>query len=224
MPIQKIEKSKRIDEILDLLEMFYDISTLLTLGTPLDQLLRNMFEKVSVKTKIISVLVWLLDEKKEFFDLAASHNIPSPLLATMKISRMRSNEGTAGVVLRTKKFYLMKDISTDPHAKPEYQKTMKELNIPIKAVASFPMIVEREFIGVFSFFFSGTKQSISRTDFIVFSSIANQIASFVQSSRIFQELQKKVEELERFQKVTLGRELKMVDLKKEIKKMKEKSE
>lgn len=171
-----------------LLEMFYDISFLLTLGPSLDSVLQEMFKKTKEQTGISSILIWVLDQKKEFFDLAASCHLPQAMIDVFKSQRLRKDQGTPGAVLKTKKFYLMKDIFTDPRAVPLYIETILKTKIPMKSIVSFPMIIMGEKIGVLSFFFSEPKESISRIEFIIFSTIANQIASFIKNAGMLVEV------------------------------------
>lgn len=171
-----------------LLEMFYDISALLTLGPSLENVLQEMFKKIKEQTGISSILIWLLDQKKEFFDLAASCHLPKAMIDIFKANKLKSHQGTPGLVLKTRKFYLMEDVLTNPRAVPQYVETVLKTKAPIRSIASFPMIAGGEGIGVFSFFFSGPKKSISRIEFIIFSTIANQIASFVKNTGMLKEV------------------------------------
>lgn len=183
-----VKKIKEEDskEMRLLLEMFYDTSALLTLGPSLENVLQKMFKKIKEQTGISSILIWLLDSKKEFFDLAASCHLPKTMIEVFRANKLKSNQGTPGLVLKTKKFYLMKDVLADPRAVPQYVETVLKTKAPIRSIASFPMIARGEGIGVFSFFFSGPKKSISRIEFIIFSTIANQIASFVKNTEILE--------------------------------------
>lgn len=173
-----------------LLEMFYDISSSLTLGPTLEDVLQEMFEKIKEQTGISSILIWVLDEKKEFFDLASYCHLPQAMIDIFKARRLKRNEGTPGMVLKTKKFYLMEDILTDPYSVPKYVETVIKSKAPIRGILSFPMIIRDEAIGVFSFFFAVPRESISRIEFIIFSTIANQIASFIQNTAIVAEMRR----------------------------------
>ncbi|MEK9209263.1 MAG: GAF domain-containing sensor histidine kinase [Patescibacteria group bacterium] len=181
-------KEETSKEMQLLLEMFYDTSALLTLGPSLDDVLQEMFQKIKEQTKISSILIWLLDQKKEFFDLAASCHLPKAMIDIFKAKRLKSNQGTPSTVLKTRKFYLMKDILTDPRAVSQYVETVLKTKAPIRSIASFPMIAGGEGLGVFSFFFSGPKESISKMEFIIFSTIANQIASFIKNTEMLEEV------------------------------------
>src|SRR3989344_4973987 len=190
-----IRKRVGMEEMRGLLEMYYDISTLLTLGTPLADVLEEMFEKTEKKIGISSILIWLLDKKKEFFELAASYRLPKVMIDAFTATKLKHNQGTPGVVLKTKKFFLMKDILKDPLAVPSYVETVLKSKAPIRSIVSFPLKIRNEIIGTFGFFFSEPKESISRIEFITFSTIANQIASFIQNSKTLQELREKMKEL-----------------------------
>lgn len=193
-PKEITRKRIEIEEMRGLLEMYYDISTLLTLGTPLDEVLKEMFEKTEKKIRISSILIWLLDEKKEFFELAATYRLPKVMIDAFTATKLRYNQGTPGIVLKTKKFYLMKDILKDPLAVPKYVETVLKSNAPLRSIASFPLEIRGEVIGSFGFFFSEPKESISRVEFVTFSTIANQIASFIQNSKILRQLREKMKE------------------------------
>ena len=63
---------------------------------------------------------------------------------------------------------------------------------------------------------------IVKEDVILFSSLANYAALFIENSQINEKLQQRVNELERFHRLTIYREMKMIELKKEIKELKNK--
>ena len=217
------EEKNAINEINNLLETFYDVSDVLTLGPSLEQVLREMFVRISKRAKVFGANLWLLDGKKEFFNLAAAYGLPEPFVELCKKSPLQNAEGVPGAVLRTKKPYLMKDPHGDPAAPKRFIDLMGEKGFDIKSVFATPLIVNGEAIGSLNFFLSEQKESLSRAEYVLFYSIGNQIASFIQNSKIAEELKKRVEELEKFQKVMVGRELEMINLKKEITRLKEQS-
>ncbi len=77
-------------------------------------------------------------------------------------------------------------------------------------------------LGVFIVGSVGKPIVISKDQVRFCSIIANQTAMAVKNSTLYEEKLKKIEELERWQKLTVGREVRMDDLKKEIKELKEK--
>lgn len=186
----------RLRQIEEQLDLFFRISTLLTLGPSLKDVLRGLFEKISKKMRVSSLAIWLVDEKKEFFDLAAHHLYPPVFLEELKKSKLKSTEGGPGFAFRTKKPYLIKDIYTDPRTAKRFLEITKKEALPIRSIAFFPLMAKNETIGVFNFIFSQPRESLSRIEFIIFQTIANQIASFIQNSKIFQESQREKKELE----------------------------
>lgn len=223
-PAEPEGEKNSVIEINNLLETFYDVSDMLTLGPSLDQVLQEMFVRISKRTKVFGANLWLLDEKKEFFKLAAAYGLPEPFVELCKKSPLQSSEGVPGAVLRTKKPYLMRDPFGDPAAPKRFIDLMGEKGFDIKSVFATPLIVNGEAMGSLNFFLSEHKESLSRAEYVLFYSIGNQIASFIQNSKIAGELKKRVEELEKFQKVMVGRELEMINLKKEITRLREQAQ
>ena len=84
----------------------------------------------------------------------------------------------------------------------------------------YPMTVEDQVIGVVGLFF---KKELQPEVAEALPSMANTIAIAIERERAEKELENKMDELERFNKFAVGRELKMINLKEEINELFEKS-
>lgn len=58
-------------------------------------------------------------------------------------------------------------------------------------------------------------------DIILFSALVGQSSLFIENAKINTELQERINELEKFRRITVGRELKVIELKEEIQRLKE---
>jgi len=98
----------------------------------------------------------------------------------------------------------------------------------IRTTIQVPLIYRGEKIGVFSIE-SCKPQAYTNRDFSLAQAIADQIATFIENMRLYEdlkhanlELQKRLKELEEFYEIAVERELRMIELKKEIEELRKK--
>src|SRR3989338_3751056 len=185
-PPEKLESD--LAQTKNLLEIFYDISTLLAIGPSLNDVLKEMFVRMSKRIDIAGLSIWLANKEKNIFDLSASYNLPEPFVALQKTG-LKIDEGAPGIVFKTKKPYFMKEPFSDPYAPQRFLDLIKKINFKIESLFALPLVAQGEILGVFNVFLDERRDSVSRVEYILFYSIANQIASFIQNSRHVQELQ-----------------------------------
>ena len=105
---------------------------------------------------------------------------------------------------------------------PEERKNLKNLSREmrnLKIGLCLPLLVKEELIGMI---FLGNKLSgspYSSQDFDLLTTLSSQSAIAINNAISYEEIRKRKEELERFYKVTVGRELRMAELKKKIKEL-----
>ncbi len=115
------------------------------------------------------------------------------------------------------------DVSIEPETLFLRAKIARETGI--KAGFGVPILVKDEVLAVLVFFMFESREEDKHLVEVI-SAVAKQLGSLLQRKRMYEELQKayaklqkQVEELEIFHRVAVGRELKMVELKEEIKKL-----
>jgi GAF domain-containing protein len=103
---------------------------------------------------------------------------------------------------------------------PAEQEVTKLRNL--RTILYVPLLADDEVLGVFIVGSIGAPCVISKDQERLCETIANQTALAVKNSMLYEEKLKKIAELERWQKLTAGREVRMGDLKNEIEELKEK--
>ncbi len=103
---------------------------------------------------------------------------------------------------------------------PKFWKTLLA-NEGFVSECIFPLEVRDNPVGILTTYYR-QEHVYSSEEFGVLDTIAHFLAISLENFQIFLSLQEKINELERFYKLTVGRELKMIELKKEIEELKEK--
>jgi len=87
-----------------------------------------------------------------------------------------------------------------------------------------PLIFEKKVIGIVVLGNKISGEAFSSQDLDLLSTLSSQVSIALKNASLFAEISKRKEELERFYRLTVGRELKMAELKKRIKELEEKLE
>jgi GAF domain-containing protein len=90
----------------------------------------------------------------------------------------------------------------------------------LRTLLYVPLIGDEKVLGVFIAGSVGEPCVISKDQVRLCSTIANQTAMAVKNATLYEEMLKKIVELEKWQRLTVGREIKMRDLKMEIEELK----
>lgn len=99
----------------------------------------------------------------------------------------------------------------------EVSKKTKELGIEV----FLPFIFERKIIGIIILGAKISGEAFSYQDLDLLNSLCNQTSIALKNASLFAEVNKRKEELERFYNLTVGRELKMAELKERIRELEE---
>ncbi len=91
----------------------------------------------------------------------------------------------------------------------------------IKSLIVVPMVLEDSLIGFLGFDFIRNKKELSKDYDLLLKLISDIFVNALDRKKVFEDLKKRTEDLEKFNKFAVGRELKMVELKKEIKLLRE---
>jgi PAS domain S-box-containing protein len=91
----------------------------------------------------------------------------------------------------------------------------------IKSMLIAPLLVKEEVAGLILLSVTGEPREFTSAEAELAQTIANQVSIAIENARLFSEVQKEKAELERFTRVAVGRELRMVELKRENERLKE---
>ncbi len=155
--------------------------------------------------------VYLVNKKKTTASIACSKNIPEEFL---KRSGIVSIDGNA---VYTKLFRDNEMVILDNYAErfPEHA-ALSGFN----SVISIPISVEGTVVGALNLA-RNRQESISESDIDILRLVTSQMGLIWKRIQFEEELKHNIDELERWKKVTVGRELRMKELKKKIKELEE---
>jgi GAF domain-containing protein len=218
--MKNFEREKRISLIREkLLNILYEITSVLIFEADLKKLLQMILEKIGKGVGACSAVIWVWDKKEKYFKNVASYNWPKELEEFVATEKGRLKGGGVGKAVSEMKPYLMKNAWEDPTLPEKYRPILKRVGI--KAFFCFPLITRGRAFGSLNVYFPEFREDVSDEEVFLFSIIANQISALIENVKMYEELKEKVEELEKFQKIAIGRELRIVELKQEIEKLKE---
>lgn len=111
---------------------------------------------------------------------------------------------------------------TFPEEKREKIVRIKEKMENLQISAIFPLFAGKEFVGVVIIGEREEKEAFSKEEIDLLTSFFRHVSIAFKNALLFHQLKEKKEELEKFYKLTVGRELRMIELKKKIKELEEK--
>jgi len=157
----------------------------------------------------------LLDETSGELILKGQKGISAQVVPL--IERLKIGEGVAGACFQQGTIIIMNDIELSPAYMTVYAR-----KTGAKSLVSIPIRVRERMLGVLDLV-SHTLKTFSREEVALLESIADQIGVAVENASLYEnlkqtnlELEKRLKELEEFYDIAVGRELRMVELKKEI--------
>lgn len=211
------ELKKRTDELSTLCEVDRVASRTLDLNDVTNSALRKLLEVTGVD----SGDVYLFDEKSGELTLKGQIGI-SPEVVPL-IGKLKIGEGVAGAAVQQQDLIIINDIETAPESMTVYAR-----KTGARSVVGVPIKVRDRVLGVLDLV-SRTPRTFTNDEIALLKSITNQIGVAIENASLYEdlkranlELKKRLKELEEFSEIAIGRELRMIDLKKEIEELKEK--
>ena len=144
-----------------------------------------------------------------------------------KILKLSENETLLSLLRKYKKPLGLQEIDLflKRERKTQKREMLKDLKQKIeksKIEIIVPLLFERKPIGMIVLGQKITKEAFSKEDIDLLKGLAHQASIALKNTLLYSEVKKRKEELERFYRLTVGRELKMVELKKKILELEEK--
>ncbi|NCO24668.1 MAG: histidine kinase [Candidatus Infernicultor aquiphilus] len=177
----------------DYLKTLNKISRAITSDLYLEDILKLIVTLTANVMKAKVCNVWLIDEKKQEFNIKATQSMHQEYL---KKRTIKLNEGIVGLVAREKKPKIIFDVLKDEQ--------YKEKNLAIKeglvSMASIPMIVKNEVIGVLNVY-TNKYYEFTTSEITLLSTIANQAAVAIEKTELIVKTKIIQEELETRKKV-----------------------
>lgn len=124
--------------------------------------------------------------------------------------------GLPGRVWADKKAHWIQDVQKDPN----FPRAKIAKNIGVKGAFGFPVFSSEGKVLAVLEFFSDKEEEKDEKFLEIMANIGIQLGRVLERNELEKRLWKQISKLQRFQRITVGRELKMVELKQEIKKLK----
>lgn len=217
LALQHEELRKRKEELSTLCEVDRVASRTLNLDEVMNSALEKLLEVIGVD----SGDVYLVDEGSGELILKGQKGIPRDVVPLIR--RLKTGEGVAGAAFQRGDLIILDDIETAPQSMTVYAR-----KTGARSLVSVPIRVKEKILGILDLV-SHTQRSFSRDEIELLKSIANQIGVAVENARLYEdlkqvnlELEKRLKEHEEFYEIAVGRELRMIELKKEIDELREK--
>lgn len=177
----------------DYLKTLNKISRAITSDLYLEDILKLIVTLTANVMKAKVCNVWLIDEKKQEFNIKATQSMHQEYL---KKRTMKLNEGIVGLVAREKKPKIIFDVLKD--------KQYKEKNLARKeglvSMASLPMMVKGKVIGVLNIY-TTNHYKFTKADINLLSTIANQAAVAIEKTELIVKTKIIKEELDTRKKI-----------------------
>ncbi len=177
----------------DYLKTLNKISRAITSDLYLEDILKLIVTLTANVMKAKVCNVWLIDEKKQEFNIKATQSMHQEYL---KKRTMKLNEGIVGLVAREKKPKIIFNVLKDEQYK-EKNLARKE---GLVSMASVPMMVRDKIIGVLNVY-TTNPYNFTKTDVNLLSTVANQAAVAIEKTELIVETKIIQEELETRKKV-----------------------
>lgn len=217
LTVQHKELEKRNEELSTLCEVDRVASRTLNL----DEIMNSALNKLLEITSVDSGDVYLLDEKSGELILKGQKGISSEVVST--IGRLKIGEDVAGAVVLRRSLIIINNIDIAPPSMTIYAK-----KTGAKSLVSVPIKARDRVLGVLDII-SRTPRTFGKEEVEFLESIANQMGVAIENANLYEnlkqtnfELEKRLKELEEFSELAVGRELRMIELKKEIEDLKKK--
>jgi len=202
---QRSKLEKELKRRAQKLSLLNGVNKKISSSIKLDKVLREIVEGAKELSAVDSSCIQILDEGKTdlIFTLFAGE-------CPQKTPRFNSAPGgIADWILKNPQPLVIPDTAQEgrfPEAKKE----------GIRAIVALPMMSKDKVIGLLRVN-SQTPREFGQEELDLLSNFASQSARSIENARLYEELETKVEDMERFNRLAVDRELKMMELKKRIK-------
>jgi PAS domain S-box-containing protein len=213
---KKAEMSVRrqANEMENMLEASQRLTTTLDLGT----LLQISIDETVKITGLGSGAIYLIEDNNMLKLWATTPPLPPDFPEDLRLMPMDDHPHIKKSIT-TKRPVILADTAKSSLTPAEQAVTKLR---GLRTLLYVPLLGDEKVLGIFIVGSVGEPCAISEDQVHFSSAIANQTALAVKNVKLYEEKSKKVEELEKWQRLTIDREVKMVELKNEIKELKKK--
>ena len=152
--------------------------------------------------------LYLVESLEPALTLAAWEGLPQDFVDRVQL--MRLGQGYTGTTAQTKEPCFIENISGNPALDLE-----EFFRIDMKNFVSYPLLTQERLMGVINLFTLGENR-FSPGDMALLKALSAQMSLSVAHVRRIDELRERNEELEKFNRLAIDRELRMIELKKRI--------
>ncbi len=206
---QRSKLEKELKRRAQKLSLLNEVNKKISSSIKLDKVLRAIVEGAKELSAANSSCIQILDEGKTdlIFTVSAGE---SP----QKTSRFNAApEGMIDWILKNPRPLVISNTAQEGRFPEAREKG-------IRAIVALPIMSKDKVIGLLRVN-SQTPRQFGRVVLDLLSNFASQSAKAIENARLYEEIQTKVEDLERLNRLTVGRELKMVEMKKRVKELTE---
>lgn len=189
------------------LEIINMISSIINQNLPIEDVVRQTLVKTLEALSLAAGGIYLYDRERKQFYLSAQQGLPLSFIE--KIGIVPENDPDVAKLVRFSKPVLIEEFFAPFNPLISAIREYKLGNI-----VSFVLKSKDKVLGIMNMVFSSHKPD--KNDMLILDSIGRELSIAIASAISYADLQKKLSELEEFQDVAVGRELKMIALEKEI--------
>lgn len=198
---------RALEERINLAMFTADIGASITQKGNLQDILQRCTEAMVRHLNAAFARIWTLNKEDNILELQASAGMYTHTDGGH--SRVPVGKFKIGLIAEEHKPHLTNSVIGDPRV-GEQEWARREGMV---AFAGYPLTIENKIVGVMAMF---SRQPLSETVLEALASVADEIAIGIEHKRAEEEIIKKVEELEKFYEMAVGRELRMKELKEEL--------
>ncbi|MBI5205822.1 MAG: GAF domain-containing protein [Nitrospirae bacterium] len=202
---------KALEERINLAIFTADIGASITQKGNLQDILLRCTEAMVRRLNAAFARIWTLNKEDNMLELQASAGMYTHIDGGH--SRVPVGKFKIGLIAEERKPHLTNSVIGDPRV-GEQEWAKREGMV---AFAGYPLTIENRIVGVMAMF---SRQPLSKTVLEALAAVANEIAIGIEHKKSEKGLNEKVEELEKFYEMAIGRELKMKELKEELARLK----
>lgn len=200
------------------------VSSLLSVEADLGNVLKTVLDQMKQALDISYIAIWMVEKKG--LVIRYTYGFPERYIRFSAARPIRIGEALVGETLAKGKPMFVEDIMHDPRVPKEYVDELTKERLAVNSILFHPLLYKRKKLGTLAIYFSSKRKHVSHVEDDVFSIVANQFEVFLENQRRFQELRaakenvdEKMEELEKFNRVMIGREVRMAELKEKIRQL-----